>query len=100
MTAAYRKAHLAFCHNHDWWTFRQWAGMLFNDESRFNLHNHDGRYRVSRRQGERYDKWSNAEGGFRGGSVGVGTYLYHIVGNWTNQCYGGQIVGLWFYLLS
>ncbi|XP_070203212.1 uncharacterized protein [Littorina saxatilis] len=66
LTAAHRQARLAFCHNRARWTRQQWADVLFSDESRFNLHHHDGRARVWRRSGA-------GEGGLRRG-------LHHGVG--------------------
>ncbi|KAK7093882.1 hypothetical protein V1264_007565 [Littorina saxatilis] len=99
LTAAHRQARLAFCHNHARWTRQQWADVLFSDESRFNLHHHDGRARVWRRQGERYNNGLVQERvAFGGGSIMVAfsfrhrTPLNHIVGNLTGQRYRDEIV--------
>ncbi|KAK7106404.1 hypothetical protein V1264_017665 [Littorina saxatilis] len=101
LTAAHRQARLAFCHNHARWTRQQWADVLFSDESRFNLHHHDGRARVWRRQGERYNNGLVQERvAFGGVSIMVWgafsfrhrTPLYHIVGNLTGQRYRDETV--------
>ncbi|KAK7098565.1 hypothetical protein V1264_002829 [Littorina saxatilis] len=101
LTAAHRQARLAFCHNHARWTRQQWADVLFSDESPFNLHHHDGRARVWRRRGERYNNGLVQERvAFGGGSIMVWgafsfrhrTPLYHIVGNLTGQRYRDEIV--------
>lgn len=36
------------------WTAADWRKVIFSDESRFNLHGHDGFNRVRRRKGEKY----------------------------------------------
>ena len=50
------------------WTQRQWNNVLFTDESPFNLEHSDGRRRVWRRPGERYDEQNIVQ---RGGSIMV-----------------------------
>lgn len=54
LTRRHRANRLIWAQQHQRWTRRQWAGVLFADESRFNLSIADGRYRVWRRRGERY----------------------------------------------
>ena len=48
LTARHRRLRLQ-------WTLNQWGTVLFTDESRFTVDHNDGRVRVWRRQGERYD---------------------------------------------
>ena len=50
----HRVARLAWCRAHLRFTRRDWARILFSDESRFHLDSSDGRSRVYRRVGERY----------------------------------------------
>ena len=39
---------------HQNWTADDWKSVIFSDESRFNLHGHDGMNRVRRKKGEKY----------------------------------------------
>lgn len=72
LTADHRRSRLAFCRRHSRWTRQQWGQVLFSDESRFNLLHADGRGRVWRRQGERYNDGKVQEKtAFGGGSVMV-----------------------------
>ena len=54
LTAAHKRARLQFAHDHANWMERDWARVLFSDESKFCLYNNDRRVRVYRRPGERY----------------------------------------------
>ena len=54
LTARHRAARLLWAQRHCRWGRRQWARVLFSDESRFNLSHHDGGIRVFRRRGERF----------------------------------------------
>lgn len=101
LTAAHRRARLAFCRRHERWTRQHWAQVLFSDESRFNLHHADGRMRVWRRPGERYqDDTVQERVAFGGGSVMVWgafhlrhrTPLYHVDGNLTGLRYRDEIL--------
>ena len=56
LTRRHRQARLNWTRIHRRWTQRQWNNVLFTDESRFNLEHSDGRQRVWRRPGERYDE--------------------------------------------
>lgn len=72
LTDRHRNQRLQWANRHQNWRLRQWHGVIFSDESRFHLRNADGRIRVWRRRGERYnadcvvqtDRWG-------GGSVMV-----------------------------
>ena len=50
----HRVARLAWCRAHLRFTRRDWARILFSDESCFHLDSSDGRSRAYRRVGERY----------------------------------------------
>ena len=54
LTACHRAARLQWAQRYFRWGRQQWARVLFSDEPRFNLSNHDGRIRVLRRRGERF----------------------------------------------
>lgn len=72
LTDRHRNARFDWANRHRNWRLQQWHGVVFSDESRFHLRNADGRLRVWRRPGERYnadcvvqtDRWG-------GGSVMV-----------------------------
>ena len=55
LTPARRRARRDWVTTHGRWTLQQWNNVLFTDESRFCIDNPDGRQRVWRRTGERYD---------------------------------------------
>ncbi|KAK7107686.1 hypothetical protein V1264_015566 [Littorina saxatilis] len=101
LTQVHRRARLAWSRRHLRWTRRDWAQVLFSDESRFNLYHSDGRRKVWRREGERYeDDTVHERVAFCGGSVMVWggfslhqrTPLYHVVGNLTGQRYRDEIL--------
>lgn len=72
LTRQHKEARLRFAQNHVNWQLRQWKGVLFTDESRFRLTGTDGRTRVWRRPGERFDPATIIERDrFGGGSVMV-----------------------------
>jgi Transposase. len=50
----HRAAFLLFVHSHVNWQLHQWRSVLFTDESKFALTQHDGRQRVCRCRGEQY----------------------------------------------
>lgn len=50
----HRTARLAWCRTHLRFNRRDWAQIMFTDESRFHLDSSDGRSRVYRRIGERF----------------------------------------------
>ncbi|PRD27150.1 UNVERIFIED_CONTAM: hypothetical protein NCL1_36157 [Trichonephila clavipes] len=51
LTTIDRRLHLQWAHEHRAWQ-ADWHQVVFSDESRFNLGNHDGRIRVRRYAGE------------------------------------------------
>lgn len=53
LTPQHRLRRLTWAQEHVGWTTARWRTVLFTDESRFCLHQADGRLRVWRRQGER-----------------------------------------------
>lgn len=68
----HRVARLNFAQERQNWNEWQWSKVLFSDESRFCLRSPDGRQRVWRRSGERYDQGMFSERtSFGGGSVMV-----------------------------
>lgn len=100
LTALHRARRLAQCHRHRTWTI-QWHRVLFTDESRFCLWRNDGRRRVWRRPGERYEPAHFAErhtGPTPGIMVWGGimfdrrTPLVHIDGSLTADRYVTQVV--------
>lgn len=56
LTPAHRQARLQFAREHLEWTDDQWSAVLFSDECRMCLHGNDGRRRVYRRPGERFQQ--------------------------------------------
>ena len=96
-----RVARLAWCRAHLRFTRRDWARILFSDESRFHLDSSDGRSRVYRRVGERYQDNCVVERRlFGGGSIMVWgritgnarTPLVAINGNLTGARYRDEIL--------
>lgn len=55
LLAEHRVARLQFVRQHINWDMGAWESVLFTDESRFALRSADGRERVWRRRGERYE---------------------------------------------
>lgn len=97
----HRVARLAWCRRHLRFTRRDWARILFSDESRFHLDSSDGRSRVYRRVGERFqDNCVVERRPFGGGSVMVWggitanarTPLVVIDGNLTGARYRDEIL--------
>ena len=97
----HRVARLAWCRAHLRYTRRDWARILFSDESRFHLDSSDGRSRVYRRVGEQYQDNCVVErrlfgGGSRlvwGGITGnARTPLVIINGNLTGARYRDEIL--------
>ena len=100
ITARHRAARLQWAERYFRWG-RQWARVLFSDESRFNLSHHDGRIRGFRRRGERFaDSYLIERDRFGGGSVIVWggimgrrkTNLIVVQGNFSAQGYINQIM--------
>ena len=96
LTPAHRVAHLAWARAHVAWTRQQWARVLFSDESCFTRLFHDGRTRVWRRPGTRFQNANVQERDrYGGGSImmwgGIGrnyrTPLYRVQGNLTGLGY-------------
>ena len=80
LTPAHRAARLAWARRHLAWTRQQWSRVLFTDESRFTMSFNDGRIRVWRRPGERFnDAVVREHDHFGGGSVMMwgGFALHH-----------------------
>lgn len=50
-----RKKRLQFAKEHKNWTVQQWSNIMWSDESRFTLFQHDGRVRVRREPHESLD---------------------------------------------
>ena len=72
LTTRHRAARLKWAQLHFRWGRRQWARVLFSDESRFSLSHHDGLIRVFRKRGERFaDNCLIDSDRFGGGSVMV-----------------------------
>ena len=101
LTPAHRVAHLTWARAHVAWTRQQWARVLFSDESRFTRLFHDGRTRVWRRPGTRFQNANVQERDrYGGGSImvwgGIGrnyrTALYRVQGNLTGLGYRDNIL--------
>lgn len=68
----HRAARRNFVENYGQWNIREWSNVLFTDESRFCLNMVDGRKRVWRRTGERFNQNLITEcESYNGGSVMV-----------------------------
>lgn len=94
-------AKLAWCTRHLRFRIQDWANILFTDESRFHLDSSDGRCRVYRRVGERYQDACVVQcRQFGGGSVMVWggisahgrTPLQIVNGNLTSVRYRDEII--------
>ena len=101
LTRAHRRVRLNWARAHVAWTRQQWATVLFSDESRFTVSFHDGRIRVWRRQGERYqDPTISQRDRHGGGSVMVWggisrnhkTSLHCVQGSMTGVSYRDSIL--------
>ena len=97
----HRAARLQWTQRHFRWGRLQWAGVLFSDESRFNLSHHYGRIRVFRRKGERLpdnclierDRFGGGNAMVWGGIMGRRkTNLIVVQGNLIAQGYINQIL--------
>ena len=78
LTLRHRIARVNLVRAHHRWTRDDWKNVLFTDESRFNLFFADGRLRVWRRQGERYDPTKILERDrYGGGDVMVWAAICH-----------------------
>ena len=70
LTDRHRQDRLRWAHRHVRLNRADWAGVLFTDESRFNLYKTDGRGRVYRRRHERFrDNCIIENDRFGGGSL-------------------------------
>lgn len=68
----HRIARQSYAREHLNWTLEDWSRVMFTDESRFMLYKHDGRHRVYRRPGERFQQACIEEKvAYGGGSVHV-----------------------------
>ena len=56
LSASHQHARLQYAHIYYNWTARQWANVLFTDESRFCFFNSDRRVRVWRLDGRRFEQ--------------------------------------------
>jgi len=101
LTPAHKRARLRWCRRHGRWTRLQWAQVVFTDESRFRLEHPDGRTRVWRRTGERFQEdCVMPVTAFGGGSIMVWagisanhrTPLHHIQGNLNGTRYRDDIL--------
>ena len=97
----HRVARLAWCRRHLRYTNRDWQRVLFTDESRFLLDSYDGRIRVCRGAGERFNNGCVIERRqMGGGSVMIWggittrarTPLVFIEGNLSGQRYRDEVV--------
>lgn len=97
----HRVARENWCRQHLRWNARQWANVLFTDESRFAISFNDGRVRVWRRPGERFVDATVRQGDrYGGGSVmmwgGISAYhrtpLHLIQGNLTGLRYRDEVL--------
>lgn len=68
----HRVARQRYALEHLNWTLDDWSKVMFSDESKFMLYKHDGRQRVYRRSGERFNQECIEEKvAYGGGSVQV-----------------------------
>ena len=101
LTRQHRVHRRLWAAQHRCWTLVQWGRMMFSDESRFNVDDHDGRMRVWRRLGERYtapcialhDRWGGGSVMVWAGIWSTGkTELVVINGNLNWQRYVNDII--------
>ena len=109
LTRRLRVARNNWARVHMQWTKQQWSRMLFTDESRFRLQMADGRVRVWKPKGERFDPPIVVERDtFGGGSVmiwsGISpaglTRLFTINENLTAVRYRDEVVTSWHRITS
>lgn len=66
----HRTARLRFAREHQHWNVDDWIKILSSDEARFSLCSPDGRERIYRRRGERFDQTNfSTRLSYGGGSV-------------------------------
>ena len=71
-TNRHKAQRLNWARAHLRWIRRQWGSVLFTDESKFNVQNCDGRYRVYRERGQRFtENYVQKRNRGGGGSVHV-----------------------------
>ena len=96
----HRIARMNWAAGHQW-TVQQWRNVMFSDESRYRRFHADGRVRVYRRRGERFEDdvivETQAFGGgsvmvWAGVSLGGRTELIFVNGNLTSQRYVDEIL--------
>ena len=72
LTNRHKAQRLNWARAHLRWIRRQWGSVLFTDESKFNVQNCDGRYRVYRERGQRFtENYVQKRNRGGGGSVHV-----------------------------
>ena len=77
LTRTHRNNRLAWSRAHVTWNRQQWSRVIFSDESRFTLSFNDGRVRVWRRSGERFQDGAVREHNrYGGGSLMVTGHLF------------------------
>lgn len=101
LTRRHRQNRLLWCQRHVRWTRRQWATVLFTDESKFNVSHADGRKRVWRRRGERFapccirevDRWGGGNVHIWGGITAFNkTDIVVLAGNINALQYQNQVL--------
>ena len=101
LTRRHRNQRLQWATGQRRWKRRQWAHVLFSDESRFNVSMSDGRDRVWRRRGERYadccvkqrDRWGDGSVLVWGGITADNRTQLHVLDRAINaQTYRDQIL--------
>ena len=101
MTAAHRRARVAFARHQSRWTFNQWSHVLFTNESRFSVDQPDGRIRVWINVGQRHtpqfrvehNRWGGGSVMVWGGISSTHITVLHIVqGNMNAMNYRDDVV--------
>lgn len=101
LTQRRRGGRLNWARLHLRWTRRQWGSVLFSDESKFNVSFADGRMRVWRSRGTRfddrcvteYDRWGGGSVHVWGGITAFEkTDLVVLIGNVTAQTYINDVL--------
>lgn len=82
LTDEHKRIRYIWCKEREDWTLEQWGRVIWSDESRFCLFKSDGKQRVWRRVGERYDEGKTVSTvKFGGGGIMVwGVFTVHGVG--------------------